>query len=360
MNTQCYKKEIYELANTLIGKMKEHKTKQEDIIALITEHNRNYINEILSIITDNLSEVEYEQYATEIGKMAELISDNLTYIPTLADKNIKYDDNLKIYIKDVNSIPLLTKEEEHHLAVRSNQGDIEARNQLINANLRLVVAIAKNYISNTLSYMDIIQNGNLGLIKATEKFDPYKGYRFSTYATWWIRQTIRRGLCNQSRAIRIPVNILEILTKYDHYVKEYIKITGIKPSEEEICEVLNITKERLSFILQTEADILYLDSQYGQDDNEVLGEFIKSDFNLEDKLCGEYLKKDIKELLNILNEREKKIIIEHYGLNGNKIKTLEELGQEQNVTRQRISAIEKKALIKMRKHQSINEIKEYL
>ena len=118
--------------------------------------------------------------------MAELISDNLTYIPTLADKNIKYDDNLKIYIKDINSIPLLTKEEEHHLAVRSNQGDIEARNQLINANLRLVVAIAKNYISNTLSYMDIIQNGNLGLIKATEKFDPYKGYRFSTYATWWI------------------------------------------------------------------------------------------------------------------------------------------------------------------------------
>ena len=264
--------------------------------------------------------------------------------------NVMSDDPVKQYLKEIGDYPLLTLEEEIELAQKIEKGDEVAKRMLAESNLRLVVSIAKRYVGRGLSFLDLIQEGNLGLIKAVEKFDHTKGYKFSTYATWWIRQAITRAIADQSRTIRIPVHMSEVINKTYRVSRTLMQELGREPSEQEIANVMNLPIEKVREILKISADPISLDSPIGEEDDSHLGDFIKDDriIGPEEAAAYSMLQDQIRKLLETLTEREQRVLTLRFGLQDGRSRTLEEVGKEFNVTRERIRQIEAKALRKLR------------
>lgn len=272
------------------------------------------------------------------------------------------DDSVRMYLKEIGQYRLLTGEEERELAKRMEAGDEEAKARLCEANLRLVVSLAKKYTGRGLLFLDLIQEGNLGLMRAVEKFDWRKGYKFSTYATWWIRQAITRSIADQARTIRIPVHMHDTINKMVKCQKELVQELGREPSPAEIAERMGEKEEKVLEILKISQEPVSLESPIGEEEDSHLGDFIP-DHDAEDPAevaSSSMLKDQINDVLSILNERERKVLILRFGLEDGRQRTLEEVGKEFNVTRERIRQIEGKALRKVKHSAKSKVIKEYI
>jgi RNA polymerase primary sigma factor len=272
------------------------------------------------------------------------------------------DDSVRMYLREIGKIPLLTPEEEIKLAKRIERGDIAAKKRLAEANLRLVVSLAKKYIGRGLSFLDLIQEGNTGLMRAVEKFDYRKGFKFSTYATWWIRQAITRAIADQARTIRIPVHMIETINKLIRVQRQLVQDLGREPTPEEIAQEMGLDVEKVEHIIKISQDTVSLEAPVGEEEDSRLGDFIEDDKNVspEESTVRQLLKDRIKEFLNELSPREQKILRMRFGLETGRTHTLEEVGQEFGVTRERIRQIEAKALQKLRKLERSKILEEYL
>lgn len=273
------------------------------------------------------------------------------------------DDSVRLYLREIGKIPLLTAEEELSLAQRVVAGDKKAKDQMAEANMRLVVSIAKRYVGRGLDLLDLIQEGNTGLLRAVEKFDPDKGFKFSTYATWWIRQAITRAIADQARTIRIPVHMVETINKLLRTQRRLTQDLNREPTNEEIAEAMELDVEKVEHIMKIKQDISSLDASVRDDEEDsVLGDFIEDEDTVtpEESATGQLLKEQVKGLLGGLSEREQKILRLRFGLEDGKNHTLEEVGQEFSVTRERIRQIEAKALAKLKKHKDSRKLMDYL
>ena len=275
---------------------------------------------------------------------------------------VSIEDPVRMYLKEIGKVPLLSAEEEIELAKRMEEGDEQAKQKLAEANLRLVVSIAKRYVGRGMLFLDLIQEGNLGLIKAVEKFDYRKGYKFSTYATWWIRQAITRAIADQARTIRIPVHMVETINKLIRVSRQLLQELGREPQPEEIAEVMDIPVERVREILKISQEPVSLETPIGEEEDSHLGDFIPDD-NMPvpaDAAAFTLLKEQLVEVLDTLTEREKKVLTLRFGLEDGRARTLEEVGKEFNVTRERIRQIEAKALRKLRNPVRSKRIRDFL
>lgn len=333
-------------------------------------------------ITDALEELNFD--AKQIDKIYERISNMNIEIKDNFDSDIDIesileyserdyddssdadillpDDSVKSFLKDIGKIPLLSAEEEIKLAERMKNGDDAAKNRLIEANLRLVVSIAKKYVRRGMQFLDLIQEGNMGLIKAVEKFDYTKGFKFSTYATWWVRQAITRAIADQARTIRIPVHMVETITRVKKAQSQLLHENGCEPNEEEIAEHLHMSVEKVREIIRIAQDPVSLETPIGEEEDSHLGDFIPDEDAPApaDEACTSMLKQMLGEVLDTLSDREKRVIILRYGLIDGRQRTLEEVGQEFQVTRERIRQIETKALRKLRHPTRSRKLKDFL
>lgn len=275
--------------------------------------------------------------------------------------NALSDDPVKQYLREIGGYPLLSIEEEIELATRIGDGDTEAKRILTESNLRLVVSIAKRYVGRGLSFLDLIQEGNLGLIKAVDKFDHTKGYKFSTYATWWIRQAITRSIADQSRTIRIPVHMSEVINKTYRVSRTLLQELGREPSEQELADAMNMPVEKVREVLKVSSDPISLDTPIGEEDDSHLGDFIKDEHMMGPEEATSYLmlQEQIEKLLDTLTDRERRVLKLRFGLVDGRSRTLEEVGKEFNVTRERIRQIEAKALRKLRHPSRARMLKGY-
>lgn len=276
------------------------------------------------------------------------------------------DDSVRLYLREIGKIPLLSAEEELELAQKVVAGDKRAKDKMAEANMRLVVSIAKRYSGRGLDFLDLIQEGNTGLLRAVEKFDPDKGFKFSTYATWWIRQAITRAIADQARTIRIPVHMVETINKLLRTQRRMTQELNREPSIEELAKELEMEPEKVEYVIKIKQDITSLDAGVGRDgdgeDESVLGDFIEDEDSAtpEESATSQLLKEQVQSVLSTLSDREQKIIKMRFGLENGKSHTLEEVGQEFAVTRERIRQIEAKALAKLRKHKDAKKLHEYL
>ncbi len=274
---------------------------------------------------------------------------------------ISIEDPVRMYLKEIGKVPLLTADEEIELAQRMEEGDEEAKKRLAEANLRLVVSIAKRYVGRGMLFLDLIQEGNLGLIKAVEKFDYRKGYKFSTYATWWIRQAITRAIADQARTIRIPVHMVETINKLIRVSRQLLQELNREPTPEEIAKEMNMPVERVREILKISQEPVSLETPIGEEEDSHLGDFIKDEnVPVPDKAAAyTLLREDLDEVLKTLTEREQKVLCLRFGLEDGRARTLEEVGKEFNVTRERIRQIEAKALRKLRHPSRSRKLRDY-
>ncbi len=276
------------------------------------------------------------------------------------------DDSVRMYLREIGKIPLLTLEEESDLSKKAMAGDRKAKDRMAEANMRLVVSIAKRYSGRGLDLLDLIQEGNTGLLRAVDKFDPEKGFKFSTYATWWIRQAITRAIADQARTIRIPVHMVETINKLMRTQRRLTQELNRDPTNEELAKEMDMEVEKIEHIMKIKQDITSLDAGIGRDDNDgeesTLGDFIEDEDTAspEESASSQLLKEQVREILGSLSDRERKILEMRFGLNGTKSHTLEEVGLEFAVTRERIRQIEAKALLKLRKHKDSKKLHEYL
>jgi RNA polymerase primary sigma factor len=275
------------------------------------------------------------------------------------------DDSVRLYLREIGKIPLLNSEEELALAQKVVAGDKRAKDKMAEANMRLVVSIAKRYSGRGLDLLDLIQEGNTGVLRAVEKFDPDKGFKFSTYATWWIRQAITRAIADQARTIRIPVHMVETINKLLRTQRRMTQELNREPTIEELAKELEMEPEKVEYVIKIKQDITSLDAGVGRDEGEddsVLGDFIEDEDTAtpEESAANQLLKEQVQSVLSSLSEREQKIIKMRFGLENGKSHTLEEVGQEFAVTRERIRQIEAKALAKLRKHKDAKKLHEYL
>lgn len=303
-----------------------------------------------------------ESVLLELEKDSELSEDfTEDFTDEAAVSAVMSDDPVKLYLKEIGGYPLLSIEEEIELAKKIEQNDDYAKQKLTESNLRLVVSIAKRYVGRGLSFLDLIQEGNLGLIKAVEKFDYTKGYKFSTYATWWIRQAITRSIADQSRTIRIPVHMSEVINKTYRVSRNLLQELGREPTEQELADAMNLPVEKVREILKVSSDPISLDTPIGEEDDSHLGDFIKDDSIVgpEDAASYAMLQDQIGKLLDTLTEREQRVLVLRFGLKDGRTRTLEEVGKEFNVTRERIRQIEAKALRKLRHPSRAKMLKGY-
>lgn len=279
------------------------------------------------------------------------------------------DDSVKLYLREIGKIPLLSQEEEFELAQKIIHGNEKekkrAKDKMAESNMRLVVSIAKRYSGRGLDFLDLIQEGNTGLLRAVEKFDPDKGFKFSTYATWWIRQAITRAIADQARTIRIPVHMVETINKVLRTQRRLTQELNREPTSEEIGKAMDMDTDKIEYVMKIKQDIASLDASVGrdgEDDDSSLGDFIEDEDRVspEDSAATQLLKEQIAEILSTLTDREQKIIKMRFGIGGGKSHTLEEVGAEFSVTRERIRQIEAKALAKLRKNKDTKKLKEYL
>lgn len=289
-------------------------------------------------------------------------TDSDDFESSLSSEGIAIDDPVKIYLKEIGRVPLLTAEEEIELATRMARGDKYARKRLSEANLRLVVSIAKRYVGRGMQFLDLIQEGNLGLIKAVEKFDYTKGYKFSTYATWWIRQAITRSIADQARTIRIPVHMVETITKVKKVSSQLLHENGHEPTPQEIADRLGITVDRVREILRISQDPVSLETPIGEEEDSHLGDFIPDEDAPApaEAASRTLLKEQLSEILGTLTPREEKVLRLRFGLEDGRPRTLEEVGKEFDVTRERIRQIEAKALRKLRHPSRSKKLKDFL
>ncbi|MCC8130791.1 MAG: RNA polymerase sigma factor RpoD [Oscillospiraceae bacterium] len=311
---------------------------------------------------DTFSEIDLDMELEDMpddAEVSEMSEDD--YDISLAE-GIAIDDPVKIYLKEIGRVPLLTSEEEIELAKKIQEGDKEAKKRLAEANLRLVVSIAKRYGGRGMSFLDLIQEGNLGLIKAVEKFDYTKGFKFSTYATWWIRQSITRAIADQARTIRIPVHMVETITKVKKASSSLLHQNGRDPTAEEIAEELDMPVDKVREIMRIAQDPVSLETPIGEEEDSHLGDFIPDDNAPEPTEAASQvlLKEQIDQVLGTLTEREEKVLRLRFGLEDGRSRTLEEVGQMFNVTRERIRQIEAKALRKLRHPNRSNKVKDFI
>ena len=277
-------------------------------------------------------------------------------------EGLSIDDPVKVYLKEIGRVPLLSPEEEVDLATRMAQGDLAARKKLSEANLRLVVSIAKRYVGRGMQFLDLIQEGNLGLIKAEEKFDHTKGFKFSTYATWWIRQAITRAIADQARTIRIPVHMVETINKVKKVSSQLLHKNGHEPSAEEIAAELEMNEDKVREIMRVAQEPVSLETPIGEEEDSHLGDFIPDDDAPApaDAASHTLLKEQLGDVLGTLTSREEKVLKLRFGLEDGRSRTLEEVGKEFNVTRERIRQIEAKALRKLRHPSRSKKLKDFL
>ena len=304
-------------------------------------------------------EVLLEENEEEINKEEEM---EIEAIDLSLPKGISIDDPVRMYLKEIGKIPLLKPHEEVELAKRMMAGDEIAKQRLVEANLRLVVSIAKRYVGRGMLFLDLIQEGNLGLIKAVEKFDYEKGFKFSTYATWWIRQAITRAIADQARTIRIPVHMVETINKLIRVSRQLLQELGRDPKPEEIAKEMEMTEEKVREIMKIAQDPVSLETPIGEEEDSHLGDFIPDDDAPAPAEAAAYslLKEQIEEVLGSLNEREQKVLKLRFGLEDGRARTLEEVGKEFDVTRERIRQIEAKALRKLRHPSRSKKLRDYL
>ncbi|HWB39104.1 MAG TPA: RNA polymerase sigma factor RpoD [Candidatus Saccharimonadales bacterium] len=282
--------------------------------------------------------------------------------PVYLDDDVA-DDSVRLYLREIGKIPLLNAEEELALAQRVVAGDKDAKDKMAEANMRLVVSIAKRYVGRGLDLLDLIQEGNTGLLRAVEKFDPDKGFKFSTYATWWIRQAITRAIADQARTIRIPVHMVETINKLLRTQRRLTQELNREPTNDEIAKAMEIDVDKVEHIMKIKQDISSLDASIRDDEEDsVLADFIEDEDTVspEESATGQLLKEQVKNILSTLTEREQKILRLRFGLDDDKSHTLEEVGQEFSVTRERIRQIEAKALAKLRKHRDAKKLHDYI
>ena len=302
--------------------------------------------------------LEMEDELDEIEKESEV--EDLDFSDL--ENNVNIEDHVRMYLKEIGKVPLLTSDEEVELAKRMEKGDQAAKSKLAEANLRLVVSIAKRYVGRGMQLLDLIQEGNLGLMKAVEKFDYKKGYKFSTYATWWIRQAITRAIADQARTIRIPVHMVETINKLLRVSRQLLQELGREPTNEEIAEKMDIPVSRVREILKISQDPVSLETPIGEEEDSHLGDFIK-DENITspaDAAAFVLLKEQLNEVLYTLTEREQEVLKLRFGIEDGRARTLEEVGKEFNVTRERIRQIEAKALRKLRHPTRSRKLKDFL
>ena len=332
----------------IIEALGEVEFKPEELEKLYDNLEQNGIEIIEDLDNLDLESLENVEIKKEIG------SDS--------SETVSIDDPVKVYLKEIGRVPLLTPEEEVELAIKINEGDIQAKKRLSEANLRLVVSIAKRYLGRGMQFLDLIQEGNLGLIKAVEKFDYTKGFKFSTYATWWIRQAITRAIADQARTIRIPVHMVETITKVKKVSTQILHEKGHEPTSEEIAEKLDISVDKVREIVRVAQEPVSLETPIGEEEDSHLGDFIPdSDTPAPaDEASHALLKEQLDEVLSTLTPREAKVLRLRFGLEDGKSRTLEEVGSEFKVTRERIRQIEAKALRKLRHHSRSKQLKDYL
>ncbi|MBI4100689.1 RNA polymerase sigma factor RpoD [Candidatus Microgenomates bacterium] len=337
---------------------------QDEILAVYPQAEKHIVE--IDLLYDRLlrdgidifeSVSEPAEGKAEISKLEKELDDLVTL-----DQGIASNDPVRMYLKEIGRVPLLIFEEEIALAKRAEKGDKAARHKLIESNLRLVVSIAKKYVGRGLSLMDLIQEGNIGLQKAVEKYNWRKGYKFSTYATWWIRQAITRAIADQARTIRIPVHMVETINRYIRINRRMMQELGREPLAEEVAEAMGVDVAKIREIIKVSQEPTSLETPVGDEEDSHLGDFIE-----DTKVAGPYdatsralLKEQIEEVLSTLNDREKKVLILRFGLEDGRPRTLEEVGREFQVTRERIRQIESKALRKLKHPSRSKKLRDYL
>lgn len=361
--------------------MKNDESKMNYIKELVEKGNKNGMLTYKEIM-DTLEDVEMDP--EQIDKIYEYLEskgidivgniDAEADIPPIDDEaepveldltvpeGISIDDPVRMYLKEIGKVPLLSPDEEIELAKRMNEGDAEAKKKLTEANLRLVVSIAKRYVGRGMLFLDLIQEGNLGLIKAVEKFDYVKGFKFSTYATWWIRQAITRAIADQARTIRIPVHMVETINKLIRVSRQLLQELGRDPLPEEIAQEMGLSEDKVREIMKIAQEPVSLETPIGEEEDSHLGDFIPDDDVPAPAEAAAFtlLKEQLMEVLDTLTPREEKVLRLRFGLDDGRARTLEEVGKEFNVTRERIRQIEAKALRKLRHPSRSKKLKDYL
>jgi len=312
---------------------------------------------------DDLILEPMEPDALDLADEEELSDEDLEI--TVDNVDAFADDSVRLYLREIGKIPLLSNEEEAELAKEIVKGNKKAKDKMVEANMRLVVSIAKRYSGRGLDFLDLIQEGNTGLLRAVEKFDPEKGFKFSTYATWWIRQAITRAIADQARTIRIPVHMVETINKVLRTTRKLTTELNHEPSIEEIAKELDMEVDKVEYVMRIKQDIASLDASVGRDgddEDSVLGDFVEDEERVspEDSAANQILKEQLASIISTLSDREQKIIKMRFGIGGERPHTLEEVGYEFSVTRERIRQIEAKALSKLRKHKDTKKLHEYL
>ena len=354
-----------EKVNNILKKAKEKgKITYGDLASELDDANPEQIDKVFDAFEElgvNLlsDDMEEEPDLEDLKEVEELKLDEIT---DTSYEGINVDDPVRMYLREIGKIPLLTYEEELDLAKKVLEGDEEAKQKLAESNLRLVVSIAKKYVGRGMLFLDLIQEGNMGLIKAVEKFDYTKGFKFSTYATWWIRQAITRAIADQARTIRIPVHMVETINKLIRTSRHLLQQLGREPTQEEIAEEMEMPVERVMEIQKIAQDPVSLETPIGEEDDSHLGDFIKDEDSPEPQDSAAYtlLKEQLEEVMSTLTAREAKVLKLRFGLEDGKARTLEEVGKEFKVTRERIRQIEAKALRKLRHPSRSKKLKDYM
>ncbi|MBR5230414.1 MAG: RNA polymerase sigma factor RpoD [Firmicutes bacterium] len=367
-----------ELLNILLEKAKAGKNKLTysaiaDVLDA-TDLDKNQMDDIYDALISKdieiISENEPDDFDVLMNEDVDLTEDPDLIMDESADmdleasipKGIAVDDPVRMYLKEIGKVPLLSADEEIELAMRMQKGDEEAKKRLCEANLRLVVSIAKRYVGRGMLFLDLIQEGNLGLIKAVDKFDYTKGFKFSTYATWWIRQAITRSIADQARTIRIPVHMVETINKLIRVSRQLLQTYGREPSPEEIAEEMGISVDKVREIQKIAQEPVSLETPIGEEEDSHLGDFIPDEDVPAPAEAAAFsmLKEQLVEVLDTLTEREQKVLKLRFGLEDGRARTLEEVGKEFDVTRERIRQIEAKALRKLRHPSRSKKLKDYL
>ncbi len=339
------------------------KNAMDDIYDALMTKGIEIISETENDIDEDLLLADDADFDRDLSSDPELVMDEDDVdLDSSIPKGIAVDDPVRMYLKEIGKVPLLSADEEIELAQRMEQGDEEAKKRLCEANLRLVVSIAKRYVGRGMLFLDLIQEGNLGLIKAVDKFDYRKGYKFSTYATWWIRQAITRSIADQARTIRIPVHMVETINKLIRVSRQLLQTYGREPSPEEIAEEMGLSVDKVREIQKIAQEPVSLETPIGEEEDSHLGDFIPDDDVPAPAEAAAFsmLKEQLVEVLDTLTEREQKVLKLRFGLEDGRARTLEEVGKEFDVTRERIRQIEAKALRKLRHPSRSKKLKDYL
>ena len=338
--------------NDFFADMELSAEQMEKVFEYLEGHNID----VLRITADTDDDVDIDNMIAEEEEV------DMENIDLSVPEGVSIEDPVRMYLKEIGKVPLLSAEREIELAKRMEEGDEDAKKELAEANLRLVVSIAKRYVGRGMLFLDLIQEGNLGLIKAVEKFDYHKGYKFSTYATWWIRQAITRAIADQARTIRIPVHMVETINKLIRVSRQLLQELGREPLPEEIAKELDMPVERVREILKISQEPVSLETPIGEEEDSHLGDFIQDD-NVPvpaEAAAQTLLKEQLDEVLDTLTEREQKVLRLRFGMNDGRARTLEEVGKEFDVTRERIRQIESKALRKLRHPSRSRKLIDYL